>query len=203
MSYISKYVESLMSKKDKLKNSVTTKSAYYTIGNTVIRISDHFSVNLGGWNIDIVNPLNAKTVYLVKVKEGPQILTFNLAGVKTFISNYLYIREIKALNKEVQTNISNNKKKVEKAKAEVVVTKTPLTCIYGNQKVWCDFWNEVSQRVPKYSNVMNAAKRTEVYLAFKGATVEVVAEKLKEAIEAGILYKESSASELKKFWGAK
>lgn len=196
MSYISKYV----SKKDKLKNSVTTKSAYYTIGNTVIRISDHFSVNLGGWNIDIVNPLNAKTVYLVKVKEGPQILTFNLAGVKTFISNYLYIREIKALNKEVQTN---NKKKVEKAKVKAVVTKTPLTCIYGNQKVWCDFWNEVSQRVPKYSNVMNAAKRTEVYLAFKGATVEVVAEKLKEAIEAGILYKESSASELKKFWGAK
>ena len=171
-------------------------------GNTVIRISDHFSVNLGGWNIDIVNPLNAKTVYLVKVKEGPQILTFNLAGVKTFISNYLYIREIKALNKEVQTNISN-KKKVEKAKAKAAVTKAPLTCIYGDARVWCDFWNEVSRCVPKYSSIINTAKRTEVYLAFKGATVEVVVEKLKEAIEAGILYKESSASELKKFWRAK
>ena len=34
-------------------------------------------------DVRIVNPLNAKTVYLVQVKEGPQILTFNLAGVKT------------------------------------------------------------------------------------------------------------------------
>lgn len=42
MSYISKYLESLMTKKDKVTNAQTTNSVYYNIGKLKIGISDHF-----------------------------------------------------------------------------------------------------------------------------------------------------------------
>lgn len=100
MSHISKYLESLMTKKDKMSNSNTTNSSYYKIGKLKIGLSDHFPEAAKiSCDIRIVNPLNAKTVYLVQIKEGPQILTFNLAGLKTFISNYIYKRN-KGIEKE-------------------------------------------------------------------------------------------------------
>lgn len=42
MSYISKYLESLMTKKDAICDSQTTNSKYYTIGKAKIGLSDHF-----------------------------------------------------------------------------------------------------------------------------------------------------------------
>ena len=47
---------------------------------------------------------------------------------------------------------------------------------------------------------MNPKKRVEVYSKFGGQSVEVVTEKLNEAIKAGILYEGSSASSLKTYW---
>lgn len=98
MSRLTKYLESLMTKSDSVKDSQTTHSSYYRIQGLKIGVSDHFpeASNIS-CHIRIVNPLNAKTVYLVQVKEGPQILTFNLAGVKTFISNYLYVKKIQRI----------------------------------------------------------------------------------------------------------
>lgn len=51
------------------------------------------------------------------MKEGPQILTFNLAGVKTFISNYLYVKKIQGLNREAKANNAKKNKTAIKAKA--------------------------------------------------------------------------------------
>lgn len=133
MSYISKYLESLMTKKDAICDSQTTN---YTIGKAKIGLSDHFpEASKITCDVRIVNPLNAKTVYLVQVKEGPQILTFNLAGVKTFISNYLYIKEIKSLNKEVKRNISNNKSTKKATKTSSV----KYTCNHNDRTEWTAF----------------------------------------------------------------
>ena len=72
-----------MTKKDAICDSQTTNSKYYTIGKAKIGLSDHFpEASKITCDVRIVNPLNAKTVYLVQVKEGPQILTFNLAELK-------------------------------------------------------------------------------------------------------------------------
>lgn len=197
MSYISKYLESLMTKKDAICDSQTTNSKYYTIGKAKIGLSDHFSeASKITCDVRIVNPLNAKTVYLVQVKEGPQILTFNLAGVKTFISNYLYIKEIKSLNKEVKRNISNNKSTKKATKTSSV----KYTCNHNDRTEWTAFWTEVCKNVRGYSKVMNPKKRMEVYSKFGGQSVEVITEKLNEAIKAGILYKGSSAADLKTYW---
>lgn len=160
MSYISKYLESLMTKKDAICDSQTTNSKYYTIGKAKIGLSDHFpEASKITCDVRIVNPLNAKTVYLVQVKEGPQILTFNLAGVKTFISNYLYIKEIKSLNKEVKRNISNNKSTKKATKTSSV----KYTCNHNDRTEWTAFWTEVCKNVRGYSKVMNPKKRMEVY----------------------------------------
>ena len=143
MSYISKYLESLMTKKDAICDSQTTNSKYYTIGKAKIGLSDHFpEASKITCDIRIVNPLNAKTVYLVQVKEGPQILTFNLAGVKTFISNYLYIKEIKNLNEEVKKNNAKVKKTASKK-----VNRANCTCNKRNQNEWTIFWGEVSKNI--------------------------------------------------------
>lgn len=189
MSYISKYLESLMTKKDAISDSQTTNSKYYTIGKAKIGLSDHFpEASRITCDIRIVNPLNAKTVYLVQVKEGPQILTFNLAGVKTFISNYLYIKEIKNLNKKVKENNAKGKK------------KTACTCNKRNQKEWTIFWAEVSKNISNYSKIMSANKKKLVYLKFGGQSVEVVIEKLNEAIKAGVLYEGSLVTDLETYW---
>ena len=157
MSYISKYLESLMTKKDAICDSQTTNSKYYTIGKAKIGLSDHFpEASKITCDVRIVNPLNAKTVYLVQVKEGPQILTFNLAGVKTFISNYLYIKEIKNLNNEVKKN--NAKAKVKKT-ASKKVNRANCTCNKRNQNEWTVFWGEVSKNIPKYSKIMSVKKK--------------------------------------------
>lgn len=196
MSYISKYLESLMTKKDTICDSRTTNSKYYTIGKAKVGLSDHFpEASKITCDIRIVNPLNAKTVYLVQVKEGPQILTFNLAGVKTFISNYLYIKEIKNLNKEVKRNNANNKSTKKATKTSSV----KYTCNYNDRTEWTAFWTEVCKNVRGYSKIMNPKKRMEVYSKFGGQSVEVVTEKLNEAIKAGILYKGSSSLDLMKY----
>lgn len=106
MSRLTKYLESLMSKKDSLKQAETTSSIYYIIDGVKIRVSDHFSTNLAS-DISIINPLNQGTTYLVQVKEGPQILQFSLKDLKVFISNYCYVRKIAALNKEVKVAQQN------------------------------------------------------------------------------------------------
>ena len=198
MSYISKYLESLMTKKDAICDSQTTNSKYYTIGKAKIGLSDHFpEASKITCDVRIVNPLNAKTVYLVQVKEGPQILTFNLAGVKTFISNYLYIKEIKNLNNEVKKN--NAKAKVKKT-ASKKVNRANCTCNKRNQNEWTVFWGEVSKNIPKYSKIMSVKKKNLAYLKFGGQSVEVVTEKLNEAIKAGVLYERSPAVDLKTYW---
>ena len=106
MSRLTKYLESLMSKKDSLKQAETTSSIYYFIDGVQIRVSDHFSTNLAS-DISIINPLNQSTTYLVQVKEGPQILQFSLKDLKVFISNYCYVRKIAVLNKEVKVARQN------------------------------------------------------------------------------------------------
>lgn len=205
MSYISKYLESLMTKKDKVTNSQTTNSVYYNIGKLKIGISDHFPEAAKiTCDIRIVNPLNAKTVYLVQVKEGPQILTFNLAGLKTFISNYLYIREIKELKKEVISNVAKANKVVKaqnavKCSRKISKAESGLTCNYTNETEWVSFWAVVNSTFPNYKKFMTSKKRTVIYKACKGQTVDVVIEKLKDAINAGALYAGSSSLDLKKY----
>lgn len=196
MSYISKYLESLMTKKDAICDSQTTNSRYYTIGKAKIGLSDHFpEASKITCDVRIVNPLNAKTVYLVQVKEGPQILTFNLAGVKTFISNYLYIKEIKNLNKEVKKNNAKVNKKISRK-----VDRTNCTCNKKSHVEWTIFWGEISKNIPSYSKIMSTNKKALVYLKFGGQSVKTVTEKLNEAIRAGVLYAGSSTTDLKTYW---
>lgn len=122
MSRLTKYLESLMGKKDSLKQAETTSSVYYFIDGVQIRVSDHFSTNLAS-DISIINPLNQSTTYLVQVKEGPQILQFSLKDLKVFISNYCYVRKIASLNREVksaqQNRAMNLKAQVKLEKKEV------------------------------------------------------------------------------------
>lgn len=141
---------------------------------------------------------------MVQVKEGPQILTFNLAGLKTFISNYLYIREIKELKKEVISNVAKANKVVEaqnavKCSRKISKAKSGLTCNYTNEAEWVSFWAVVSSTFPNYKKFMTSKKRTVIYKACKGQTVDVVIEKLKDAINAGALYAGSSSLDLKKY----
>lgn len=113
MSYITKYLDSLLKKKDSVHQALTTNSVYYTIGSTLISVSDYFS-NKDNIDIRIVQPLNSRTVYLVQIKEGANILQFSLKELKEFIKSYLFINQIKFNNSLVH----------EKA-AEISVSKSP------------------------------------------------------------------------------
>lgn len=190
MSRLTKYLESLMTKSDSVKDSQTTHSSYYHIQGLKIGVSDHFpeASNIS-CHIRIVNPLNAKTVYLVQVKEGPQILTFNLAGVKTFISNYLYVKKIQGLNREAK---ANNAKQTSK--------KSAPTCNINDPVEWVNFWKEVAKNIPNYKVIMTTNKKKVTYRLFKGASVSTVVEKLKAAIKAKALYAASSSNYLKEYW---
>lgn len=196
MSRLTKYLESLMTKSDSVKDSQTTHSSYYRIQGLEIGVSDHFpeASNIS-CHIRIVNPLNAKTVYLVQVKEGPQILTFNLAGVKTFISNYLYVKKIQGLNREAK---ANNAKKNKTAKQ--TSKKSAPTCNINDPVEWVNFWKEVAKNIPNYKVIMTTNKKKVTYRLFKGASVSTVVEKLKTAIKAKALYAASSSNYLKEYW---
>lgn len=115
MSYITKYLDSLLKKKDSVHQALTTNSVYYTIGTTLISVSDHFS-NKENIDIRIVQPLNGRTVYLVQIKEGANILQFSLKELKEFIKSYLFINQIKFNNSLVH----------ERA-AEISISKAPET----------------------------------------------------------------------------
>lgn len=47
---------------------------------------------------------------------------------------------------------------------------------------------------------MSVKKKNLAYLKFGGQSVEVVTEKLNEAIKAGVLYERSPAVDLKTYW---
>lgn len=107
MSRLTKFIESLQ-KDVKIKKSKTTASQYFEVGSVKIRVSDHFN-DSSGCAIQIVNPINSKTLYLVSIKEGKQLLSFDFASVKTFIQNYLWISNIKKSNKDVQKEVAKVK----------------------------------------------------------------------------------------------
>lgn len=110
MSRLTKFIESLQ-KDVKIKESKTTASQYFELGFVKIRVSDHFS-DSSDCAIQIVNPINSKTLYLVSIKEGKQLLSFDFASVKTFIQNYLWISNIKKSNKDVQKEVAKAKKAI-------------------------------------------------------------------------------------------
>lgn len=188
MSRLTKFLESLMSKSDSV-HIATTNSQYYKIGDLKIGVSDHFpeASNIS-CHIRIVNPLNAKTVYLVQVKEGPQILTFNFAGVKTFISNYIYVKQIQKLNSEVKANRTKNKKK-----------EADLTCNKFDNSNWIAFWEAVKKKVPHYKTIMTTKKREVVYKIMANCSVKEVSDALIKAHENGVLVAGSSALALEQF----
>lgn len=107
-----------MSKKDSYKEARTTSSIYYFIDGIKIRVSDHFPMNRSS-DINIINPLNQGTTYLVQVKEGPQVLQFTLKDLKVFISNYSYVKKIASLNKEVKVAKQEFKQEEEKKKEDL------------------------------------------------------------------------------------
>ena len=122
MSYITKYLESLLRKKDSIHQAQTTNSTYYTIGNTIISVSDHFSNKVSS-DIRIVQPLNSRTLYLVQIKEGANILQFSLKELKGFIQNYLFINQIK--NNAVKVfesiaEVTSNKEQEHKSKPKAI-----------------------------------------------------------------------------------
>lgn len=112
MSRLTKFIESLQ-KDVKIKESKTTASQYFEVGSVKIRVSDHFS-DSSDCAIQIVNPINSKTLYLVSIKEGKQLLSFDFSNVKTFIQNYLWISNIKKSNKDVQKEVAKAKKAIIK-----------------------------------------------------------------------------------------
>lgn len=179
-----------MSKSDSV-HIATTNSQYYKIGDLKIGVSDHFpeASNIS-CHIRIVNPLNAKTVYLVQVKEGPQILTFNFAGVKTFISNYIYVKQIQKLNSEVKANRTTVKNKKKEA---------DLTCNKFNNSNWIAFWEAVKKKVPHYKTIMTTKKREVVYKIMANCSVKEVSDALIKAHENGVLVAGSSALALEQF----
>lgn len=75
-----------MSKSDSV-HIATTNSQYYKIGDLKIGVSDHFpeASNIS-CHIRIVNPLNAKTVYLVQVKQI-QKLNSEVKANRTTVKN--------------------------------------------------------------------------------------------------------------------
>lgn len=190
MSRLTKFLESLMSKSDSV-HIATTNSRYYKIGDLKIGVSDHFpeASNIS-CHIRIVNPLNAKTVYLVQVKEGPQILTFNFAGVKTFISNYIYVKQIQKLNSEVKANRTTVKNKKKEA---------DLTCNKFDNSNWIAFWEAVKKKVPHYKTIMATKKREVVYKIMANCSVKEVSDALIKAHENGVLVAGSSALALEQF----
>lgn len=99
MSRLTKWVESL-ERNVKIHKAANTKSLYYTVQNTVIRISDHFSISKG-WDIQIIIPLNNTKTYLLGISEGSDVLTFTFSELKTFIQNYLYINRIKSSKENI------------------------------------------------------------------------------------------------------
>lgn len=191
MSRLTKFLESLMSKSDSVCNAVTTNSQYYKIGDLKTGVSDHFpeASNIS-CHIRIVNPLNAKTVYLVQVKEGPQILTFNFAGVKTFISNYMYVKRIQKLNSEVKVNRTTVKNKKKEA---------DLTCNKFDNSNWTAFWEAVKKKVPFYTSIMNTKKREVVFNVMPNCSVQEVSDALVKATKAKVLATNSSSLALERF----
>lgn len=168
-----------MSKSDSV-HIATTNSQYYKIG-------DHFpeASNIS-CHIRIVNPLNAKTVYLVQVKEGPQILTFNFA----VISNYMYVKQIQKLNREVKANRTTVKNKKKEA---------DLTCNKFDNSNWIAFWEAVKEKVPHYKTIMTTKKREVVYKIMTNCSVKEVSDALIKAHENGVLVAGSSALALEQF----
>lgn len=193
MSYISKYVESLMSKTDKKQSALTTKSLYYEIGNVIIRISDHFASPSQKPDIDIVNPLNAKTLYLVQVKDGPQLLQFKLAELKAFIKNFLYIQQIKSLNAEVQTNKKVVSKKLQENKA-----KAQLPSMMNKVLPWSQFVPILTAAFPDFKHFKNK-RRAMLRNRFVNYTVAQAVKELELAKEAGFTKNGVSYSALGKF----
>lgn len=193
MSRLTKYLESLMTKSDMRKESLTTNSEYYVIKGIKIGVGDHFSTPCkNDCDIRVVNPLNAPTVYLVQVSEGPQLLTFNLAGFKTFLSNYMYIAKIKSLNSEVQVNkqITSGKKKVALSTAKY---KGEYKCPSDLQgQAWALFCNDMSVHCPVFRKLKGKKKRA-ICKIFEGKTAKYVAAKLKQAAKDSMLKSSTEA----------
>lgn len=186
MSRLTSYLESLMHKKDWLKQSATTASAYYYIGGLKIRVSDH-PVGASKSDISIINPLNMRTSYLVQIKEGPEILQFSFRELKEFITHYIYISKIKKNHNKViamkalskAKNQENNSKPSTISPSEVIKYSVPLSVYIKNTdtsgegiekllfeipytsegKPWTDLCASLKSKFPFFKSISKDAKR--------------------------------------------
>lgn len=150
MSRLTKFIESLQ-KDVKIKESKTTASQYFELDSVKIRVSDHFSED-GGSAIQIVNPINCKTLYLVSIKEGKQVLSFNFSEVKTFIQNYLWISSIKKSHKDVQ-------KEIVKVKKEQAIIKDDMNSGAYRLANYCKLSPNISKAIGLKTKKLNNKKK--------------------------------------------
>lgn len=150
MSRLTKFIESLQ-KDVKVKESKTTASQYFELGSVKIRVSDHFS-NTNESHIQIINPINSGTLYLVQIKEGMQILSFSFSEVKIFIQNYLWISNIKKSNSDV-------KKEVAKVKKEQAIIKDDMDSGAYRLANYCKLSPTISKAIGLKTKKLNNKKK--------------------------------------------
>jgi hypothetical protein len=150
MSRLTKFIESLQ-KDVKIKESKTTASQYFELGSVKIRVSDHFS-NTNESHIQIINPINSGTLYLVQIKEGMQILSFSFSEVKTFIQNNLWISNIKKSNSDV-------KKEVRKAVKQSKVITDDLDSGAYRLANYCKLSPNISKAIGLKTKKLNNKKK--------------------------------------------
>lgn len=108
------------------------------------------------------------------------------------------------MKKEIISNVAKANKVVKaqnavKCSGKISKAESGLTCNYTNEAEWVSFWAVINSTFPNYKKFMTSKKRKVIYRACKGQTVDVVIEKLKDAINAGALYAGSSSLDLKKY----
>ena len=178
MARIDTFLASLANKKNGIVLSKTTSSKYYIVGNLKIGIGDHLPDSNTATDIRIAIPLNSKTLYMVRIKEGLTILTFTFAELKCFIQNYIYINQIKKISSVV--------------KAET------LDINYNSTLDWTRTAGLVSKKVKGWRKI-SKVKRTVIKSFSNGKTVREVIDFVIKADELGLLRPTSSQNKLKEF----
>lgn len=162
MSRLTKWVESL-ERNVKIRKAANTKSLYYTVQNTVIRISDHFSISKG-WDIQIIIPLNNTKTYLLGISEGSDVLTFTFSELKTFIQNYLYINRIKSSKENIDKSKDTTSFDLNNPKERITNCSTTLTFNDNDVQILNrGGWEEYIIKCPKCGNHLELYNRNGVW----------------------------------------
>mgnify|MGYP006916033726 CR=1 FL=1 len=118
-----KLIQQLIKASDSYSESISTFSTYYQIKNVTVRVSDHITDKTDSCDLQVINPLNGGTKYIVFSPKSSASFLWNSNEIMNYVSFLVLQKQLESPNIKPTIKVTPQ---IFTGKIEELVFTTPL-----------------------------------------------------------------------------